>query len=107
VWPVGDRLLAPPRSQRPGQGPRSPHPKAGPDYRLPRPSKLPQLRTNDVRVATGSYLFSASTLLAMLGIIHESCGAIKYWPPIGRNRKPFYDKHVFLLSSALQFTVIL
>jgi hypothetical protein len=24
-------FLAPPRSQRPGQGPRSPHPKAGPD----------------------------------------------------------------------------
>jgi hypothetical protein len=24
-------FLAPPRSQRPGQGPRSPHPNAGPD----------------------------------------------------------------------------
>jgi hypothetical protein len=32
VWPVGDRLLAPPRSQRSGQGHRSPHPKAGPGY---------------------------------------------------------------------------
>jgi hypothetical protein len=27
-----DALLAPPRSQRPGQSPCSPHPKAGPDY---------------------------------------------------------------------------
>jgi hypothetical protein len=25
-------FMAPPRSQRPGQGPRSPHPKAGPGY---------------------------------------------------------------------------
>jgi hypothetical protein len=25
-------FLAPPRSQRPGQGPRLPHPKASPDY---------------------------------------------------------------------------
>jgi hypothetical protein len=25
-------ILAPPRRQRPGQGPRLPHPKAGPDY---------------------------------------------------------------------------
>jgi len=40
-------------------------------------------------------------------MIRESRDAIKYWPPIGRNQKPFYDKHVFLLSSVLEFSVIL
>jgi hypothetical protein len=72
---------------------------------LPQPSKLPQLRT-DVPLAT-DIAFMPAHLLARLEMIHESRDAIKYGPPIGRNQKPFYDKHVCFLSSALQFSVIL
>lgn len=76
------------------------------DYMLPQPSKLPQLRTDDVPLAT-DIAFLPAQLLARHGMIHESRDAIKYWPLIGRNQKPFHDKHVFLLSNALHFSVIL
>jgi hypothetical protein len=75
------------------------------DYLLPQPSKLPYLCTDDVPLAT-DIAFLPAHLFARHGMIHESRDAIKYWP-IGRNQKPFYDKHVFLLSSALEFSVIL
>jgi len=76
------------------------------DYMLPQASKLPQLRTDDVPVVI-DIAFLPAHLLARLRMIHESRDAIKYRSPIGRNQKPSYDKHVFLLSSTLQFTVIL